>query len=101
MNAVSDLESVHCISIAFDGLATETNFIRSNLLAFVKGTSNTVAVTDCNHAAKNMRSQLVLGSSIVTGGKAVFDVGLFRLAGVSPELYRVDDYASDVIVLKL
>ena len=27
MNAVSGLENVHCISIAFDGLATETNFI--------------------------------------------------------------------------
>ena len=101
MHAVSDLENVHCISIAFDGLSTETNFIRSNLISFMKGNSNTVAMTDCNHAAKNLRSQLVLGSSIVIGGDAAFDVGILRLAGISPELYRVEDYASDVIVLKL
>ena len=48
-----------------------------------------------------MRSQLVLGSSIVTGGKATFDVGILRLAGISSELCRIDDYASDVLVLKL
>ena len=101
MNAVSEINNVHCISIAFDGLVTETNFIHTNLFAFMKGTSKTVAMTDCNHAAKNMRSQLVLRSSIVTGGEAAFDIGILRLAGVLPELYRVDDYTSDVLVLKL
>ena len=58
-------------------------------------------MTDCNHATKNLRSQLVLGSSIVTGGHVAFDVSVVELVGVSLELYRVDDYASDVIVLKL
>ena len=101
MHSVSDLDNVHCISIAFDGLSTETNFIRTNLISFMKGNSNTVSMTDCNHAAKNIRSQLVLGTTIVTGGDAVFDVGILRLAGVSSELYRVEDYASDVVVLKL
>ena len=48
-----------------------------------------------------MQSQLVLGSDIVTGGKAVFDVGILRLAGVSVDLYQVNDYASDVLALKL
>ena len=67
----------------------------------MKENSNTVSMTDCNHAAKNIRSQLVLGTTIVTGGDAAFDVGILRLAGVSSELYRVEDYASDVVVLKL
>ena len=67
----------------------------------MNGTSGTVAMTDCNHAAKNIRSQLVLGSEVVTGGNAIFDVGLLCLAGVSVDLYRVSDYASDVLVLKL
>ena len=76
LHAVSGLTNVHCVSIAFDGLSTETNFIRTNLIAFMKGTNSTVAMTDCNHAAKNLRSQLVLGSSIVTGGDAAFDVSV-------------------------
>ena len=79
MYAVSDITNVHCVSIAFDGLSTETHFIRKNLIAFMKGTNNTVAMTDCNHAAKNLRSQLVLGSNIVTGGDAAFDVSIYNL----------------------
>ena len=43
----------------------------------------------------------MLGSSIVTGGKAAFDVGILRLASISSELYRVDDYVSDMLILKL
>ena len=101
MHAVSGLTNVHCVSIAFDGLSTETYFIRTNLIALMKGNNSTVAMTDCNHAAKNPRSQSVLGSSIVTGCDAAFDVSVLQLAGVSSELYRIDDYASDVIVLKL
>lgn len=67
----------------------------------MNGSSNTVLMTDCNHAAKNMCSQLVLGSIIITAGDAVFDVGLLRIAGVSLDLYCVNDYASDVLVIKI
>ena len=101
LHAVDEIENVHCVSMAFDGLSTETQFIRNNLISFMNGTTNSVAMTDCNHAAKNMRSQLVLGSSIVVGGNAFFDVGILRLAGIPMDLYRVSDYASDVLVLKL
>ena len=101
IHSVSCLTNFHCVSIAFDGVSTETNFIQTNLIAFMKVNNSTVAMTDCNHAAKNLISQLVLGSSVVTGGDAAFDVSVLQLAGISSELYRVDDYASDVIVLKL
>ena len=67
----------------------------------MNGTTNSVVMTDCNHATKNLRSQLVLGTTIVSGGNAIFDVGILSLAGVPQELYRVNDYASDVLVLKL
>ena len=100
LHSVDDIKNVHCISMAFDGLVAETHFIRTNLISFMSGNSNTVVMTDCNHAAKNIRSQLVLGSDIVTGSLAIFDVGILRLAGVSVDLYRVSDYASDVLVLK-
>ena len=71
------------------------------MIAFMNGTINSVVMTDCNHAAKNLCSQLVLGISIVSGGSAIFDVGILHLAGVPQDLYRVSDYALDVLVLKL
>ena len=63
--------------------------------------SGMVTMTDCNHAAKNVRSQLILGSEVVTSGYAIFDVGILCLGGVSVDLYRVNDYASNVLILKL
>ena len=85
----------------FDSLATESEFVRRNLLAFMNGTINSVVMTDCNHAAKNLRSQLVLGTTIVSGGNAIFDVRILHLAGVSQDLYRVSDYVSGMLVLQL
>ena len=37
----------------------------------------------------------------MTGGDVALDVSIWRLAGVSSELFRADDYASDETVLKL
>ena len=101
LHCVDGIPNVQCVSIAFDGLASESKFIRNNLILFMNGSSQTLAMTDCNHAAKNIRSQLVLGSDIITGGEGFFDVGILMLAGIKRELYCVNDYASDVIVLKL
>ena len=43
----------------------------------------------------------MLGTTIVIGAKAIFDIGILHLAGVPQELYRINNYASDVLVLKL
>ena len=101
LNSLKDIPNVHCVSMAFDGLATESEFVRKHMIAFMTGTINSVVMNDCNHAAKNLRSQLVLGTSTVSGGDEIFDVGILHLAGVSQDLYRVSDYASDVLVLQL
>ena len=76
-------------------------FLRKHMITFMNGTINSVVMTDCNHVVKNLRSQLVLGTSIVSGGDAIFDVVILQLAGVSQDLYRGIDYASDVLVLQL
>ena len=52
MHAVSGLTNVHFVSITFDGLSKETNFIQTNLIVFMKGNNSTVAMIDCIHAAK-------------------------------------------------
>ena len=42
----------------------------------MNGTANAVVETDYNHAAKNMRSQLVLGCTVVMGGNAFSTLAL-------------------------
>ena len=34
-------------------------------------------------------------------GNSIFDVTLLKMAGLSRELIRIDDYASDALVLRL
>ena len=62
LHCVDDLPNVQFVSIVFDGLAYETKFIHTYLISFMNGTFQTVAMTDCNHAAKNICSQLVISN---------------------------------------
>lgn len=79
------------VSVAFDGLSAETVFIRDYFLNFLKGRTQTVGIVDPNH----------VGSGICCIGNSCFDVGLLQMAGVASNLYRVDDFASDAVVLEL
>eukprot|EP00918_Siedleckia_nematoides_P004456 GHVU01009917.1.p1 GENE.GHVU01009917.1~~GHVU01009917.1.p1 ORF type:complete len:1028 (+),score=110.56 GHVU01009917.1:417-3500(+) len=101
VDTIKSSEHLSLVSVAVDGLSAESGFVRDGLLDFMLGVENTVYFVDPNHVAKAVRSQLVLGTSIVTLGDAVVDPGLFLAAGVKQELYRVDDYASDGLVLEL
>ena len=78
LHCEDDLPILYCVSIAFDGLArSETKFIQTNLISFMNGTLQAVTMADCNRAAKNTPSQLVLGSNVIAGGNAVFDEKVF------------------------
>ena len=88
-------------SVAFDGLSAEGYTIRNTMLNFLEGKTKTVAMVDPNHVAKAIRSQLVLGGTFTTIGDSYFDVGLLQLSGVAKNLYRVDDFTSDAVVLEL
>ena len=75
-HAEVNMKNIYCVSMAFDGVATESDFVRRNFIAYMNGTIHNVVMTYYNHAAKNVQSQLVLGTSIVKGGNAIFDVGI-------------------------
>ncbi len=50
--------------------------------------AQTIAMTDCNHAAKNIHLQLVCdSSSVVIGGNGCFDVDILRLVGLQSDLH--------------
>ena len=56
-----------------------------------------------NHAMKSYRSQIVLGSSVKQIGGILIDQGLFQVTPnkIPMDWYKVADYSSDIIVLKL
>ncbi len=71
------------------------------MLDYLDGKINYVALPDTNHNVKNSRYQLIGGSSPASIGAYVFDPALIRLAKVNQKLWRVQDFASNAVVLKL
>ncbi|KAI9918670.1 hypothetical protein PsorP6_012266 [Peronosclerospora sorghi] len=68
VDIVTSLDDVRLVSVSCDGLASESDFIRGKLLDFFQSKSSTLGLMDMNHVAKALRSQLVLGSSLITAG---------------------------------
>eukprot|EP00918_Siedleckia_nematoides_P019598 GHVU01041807.1.p1 GENE.GHVU01041807.1~~GHVU01041807.1.p1 ORF type:complete len:777 (+),score=97.28 GHVU01041807.1:224-2332(+) len=101
VDAVKDSDCTRLASVACDGLSAESCFLRDGLIDFLLGSDGVVYLVDPNHVAKAIRSQVVLGSKVVTMGDSAVDPGLLMAAGVKKELYCVSDYASDGSVLQL
>ena len=73
----------------------------NKLLQYLEGSHNHVALTDINHNCKNTRYQIVGGSSVLNFGKTFINPDDLRVAGIKQELWRVKDFASDLLVSKL
>ncbi len=84
-----------------DGVSTEVQWNLNTMLNYLDGKIDYVSLPDTNHNVKNCRYQLLGGSSPASIGGYVFDPALLRLAKVSQKLWRVEDFASDAVLLKL
>ena len=93
--------SVTFLNSANDGVSTDKDHVINNITDFLRGEKSYLGTTDLNHNGKNARYQLIGFNSIVTIGNYVFDVGILIKAGVSKELIRISDWASDYLVLNL
>ena len=60
-----------------------------------------MSLLDTNHNVKNSRYQFIGGLSKASISAYIFDPMLICLAKVSQKLWRVEDFASDAILLKL
>lgn len=60
-----------------------------------------MALVDNKHNNKNARGQVVTGTSPSSIGSFVLDPWHLKMAGVAQELYRIEDWASDTVVLRL
>ena len=100
MAAAKDGNAV-VLNEATDGVSCETVSNKGTTGNYIAGKTNQVAITDCNHNIKSGRGQVVSGSSASSIGIYVVDPWLLRLAGVPQHLYRIVDWASDVVVSRL
>eukprot|EP00978_Attheya_sp_CCMP212_P019618 scaffold55228_cov62-Attheya_sp.AAC.11 len=66
--------------------------------SFHEGKSNILGLGDPNHNAKNSRYQMIGGSWATT---TIMDPWILKSPGVPQELWRIQDYASDLLVLRL
>jgi hypothetical protein len=82
-----------------DGVSTEVQWNKEVTLDYLDGKINYVSLPDTNHNVKNSRYQLIGGSSPASIGAYVFDPALIHLAKVSQKLWRVEDFASDALLL--
>lgn len=89
------------LNTSTDGVSTEVKWNLRVTLDFLLGKRNQVSLPDTNHNVKNARYQLIGGSSAACFGYYVFDPSLLKLAKVNQKLWRVEDYASDALVLQL
>ena len=61
-----------------DGVSCEVQWNLDQLKSFLQGKSNQLALTDTNHNAKNLRYQLIGGSSVASIGKFAVDPWLLN-----------------------
>ena len=87
--------------MAADGVSVEERWIITNLVLFLNGKAHFVALVDTNHNCKNFRYQFMGYSCVLIMGNHPVDTGLFVLAGIPQELWRVKDWASDLVVLRM
>jgi len=84
-----------------DGVACEVEGNKQLTCAYLRGEENQVSLPDPNHNVKNLRYQLGGGSSPASIGEHVFDPQMLKISGIATELWRIDDYASDALPLRL
>lgn len=84
-----------------DGVSSEVQWNLRVMLGSLSGETSYMSLPDTNHNVKNARYQLIGGSSCAVFGRYVFDPWYLKLARINQKLWRIDDFASDAVVLSL
>ena len=71
------------------------------MIMYLDGKTNTSLLPDLLYNIKGSRGQSIGGLSPASIGMFVFDPWMLKMAGITKELYRIDDYASDALPMKL
>ena len=87
------------LNFSTDGVACEYQGNIIPIVQYLNGKIDYVALVDTNHNINNLRYQLIGGLLPTYFEIYVFDPWLLNLANISKILQRIEDYASNVIVL--
>lgn len=101
VTACNDDGNAAVLNTTTDGVSSEVQWNLRVMTGFLSGNVNYVSLPDTNHNVKNLRYQLIGGSSCAVIGSYVFDPWYLKLAGIHQKLWRIDDFASDAVVLSL
>ena len=87
--------------VAVDGVSCDDYFTRTLSYNFLKDKSSHTAITDPHHNFNNFWYQLIGGSGCTVIRIYIINTHLLIIARVSINLWRIIDYESDLLVLKL
>ena len=91
------------INYAVDGVSCESRHVWTTICDFLSCKHNHLGSTDTNHNMKSWRHQIIGGGGDEGGsiGKYMINPSLLQLGGVSDDLIRPKDFASDNLVKAL
>jgi hypothetical protein len=98
VTACNEDSSSVVLNATTDGVASEVQCVMGG---FLSGSMNYVSLPDTNHILKNARYQLIGGLLCAVIGSYVLDPWYLKMANIHQKLWRIDDYASDAVVLLL
>ena len=99
--AASDHNAV-VLNQSTDGVLCEMKWNYTQIMKYLGGETNVLSFPDTNHNVKNLRYQLIGGSSAASIGRYTFDPWLLKEEKDVPKaLVRVDYYASDAVAIGL
>jgi hypothetical protein len=101
--AAESIGNVAVLNASTDGVSCEVHSNFSQVCRYIMGDSDQLSIHDPNHNVKNLRYQEIGGSGEVPVviGNYVFDSMVLKMARVAREFLRIDDFASDALVLCL
>ena len=84
-----------------DFVACKVQFNKTLTLSYLGGGKKYLSMPDSNHNLKNLRGQIVSGTSAAPIGNFVFDPWMLKMVNVAKELYGIEDWDSNITVLCL
>ena len=84
-----------------DEVPCEYVMIQEALLNYISGYVFNVGLIDINYNVKHNRYHMIGGSCAAIIGEYLYVIGLLQAAGVTRELWIPEDFASDLIFLKI
>ena len=86
---------------SIDGVSFKIEYVQRIIFVFIYCNTDHVGLTDTNHNTKYWKYYIIGGSCGIKIGTCVIAANILLLAGIYADPWRLIDFASDLLVLKL